>query len=160
MNQSPGGSAKIQSFPDAYFAAKVNSNAPVALQTHPLTAGLKGVSELTYSGSYPVSRLSLSSADLGGLNADLFAFSTYKINDMNASARPMASFTLAVNAPNSNSDVSFMMNLPTSIEPDMMRRGTALGAALSAASSAACLAACNAKSECLSWNYAKRTGMW
>jgi non-lysosomal glucosylceramidase len=164
MNGSPGGSAKIQSYPDAYFAAKVNSDAPIALQTHPLTPGLKGVSSLTYFGSYPVSKLSPSTADLSGVQADLFAFSTYKVNDMNASARPMASFTLAVSAAsaapsNANNDISFMMNLPTAIEPDMVRRGSALGAAVGAESSAACLSACNANSACMSWNFARATKM-
>ena len=40
---------------------------------------------------------------------------------MEASARPMAAFSLAVTAPagGAGEDVSFMMNLPTAIEPDM-----------------------------------------
>ena len=33
MNQSPGGSAKIQTFPGAYFAVRVGTAAPLALQT-------------------------------------------------------------------------------------------------------------------------------
>ena len=63
---------KVQSYPDAYFAAKVGSSPAVALQTHPRTPGLKGVSELSYSGSYPVSRLSTAAADMGGVQADLY----------------------------------------------------------------------------------------
>lgn len=149
----------MQSYPDAYFAAKVGGGSAVALQTHPTTPGLKGVSALTYSGSYPVSKLSTVAADLGGLQADLYAFSTYKVNDMEASARPMAAFTLAASTTAAAAeDVTFMMNLPTAIEPDMIRRGTPLASADQPAAgttntSAACLAACNANAACMSWNF-------
>lgn len=137
----------------------------MALQTHPVTAGIRGLSELTYSGSYPVARLTPSPADVGGLAVDLYGYSTYKVNDLAASARPMAAFTLAVRAPSSwpasgsASKISFMMNLPTAIEPDMIRRGTALGQPGPANSSAACLAACNANPACLSWKYGRDSAL-
>ena len=134
----------MQSYPDAFFAVRVNDAAPVALQTHPLTPGVKGVTQLTYSGSYPVSKLSTSSLHPSLESADLFAFSSYKVDDMEASARPMAAFSLAVATGSASSTaMSFMMNLPTAIEPDMVRRGTAIGQAINADSAAACLRACN-----------------
>ena len=188
VNQSPGGSAKIQTFADAYFAVKAGADAtPVALQTHPLTPGLKGVQSLTYRGSYPVTKLTPSPVAVG-VHVDLFAYSTYSVGDMEASARPMAAFTLAVStdaewatataeeeetagdeetgrrgdgATGRRGDgvVSFMMNLPTAIESDMLRTGTPLGAAAAASSSAACLKRCNTNPACLSWNHNKTTGM-
>ena len=57
------------------------------------------MSDLSYAGSHPVSRLSTTDPAVmapGVKSADLFAFSTYKVNDMAASARPMAAFTFAV----------------------------------------------------------------
>jgi hypothetical protein len=75
----------------------------------------------------------------------------------------MASFTLAVSAPSDaaagGNDVTFLMNLPTAIEPDMIRKGTQLGAPTSMLSSAACLAACNGANGCQSWNFAKGTSL-
>ena len=130
MNQSPGGSAKIQTFPGAYFAVRAGTAAPKALQTHPRVPGLTPVPELAYQGSYPVSKLTPVLGDGGdGIDVDLFAFSTYKVNDMNASARPLVVFTLAVATDTTwvaDSPLSFMMNLPLAIEPDMIRNGTAL----------------------------------
>jgi len=84
---------------------------------------------------------------------------------MEASARPMAAFTLALDSSGSEhaeyagGDVSFLMNLPTAIEPDMHRAGKALGAPAAAPSSAACLKACNANTGCASWNFARATKM-
>ena len=141
------------------------ANSPVvALQTHPLTPGLKGVSDLSYAGSHPVSRLSTADPAVmaaGVKSAELFAFSTYKVNDMAASARPMASFTFAVATDASwpaDGTVEFMMNLPTAIEPDMIRRGTPLGPAASAASASDCLRSCNGNAACMSWNFDRAAG--
>lgn len=159
MNQSPGGSGKIQVFPDAYLAARVNGGPAVALQTHPLTPGVRGVSTLTYSGSYPVAKLTVSPTDLPGIaSAAVYGFSTYKVNDMEASARPMAAFTFAVaSPPTAGSNVSFMFNLPSAIEPDMVRAGKIIGNPTPAPSSTECLAACNADPQCLSWNYVRES---
>ena len=64
----------MQSYPDAFFAVRGNEAAPVALQTHPLTPGVTGVTQLTYSGSYPVSRLATTDLHPALASADLFAF--------------------------------------------------------------------------------------
>jgi hypothetical protein len=119
------------------------------------------VQALTYQGSYPVAKLTPSTL-AEGVHADLFAFSTYSIGDMEASARPMAAFTLAVStgATWAAGDVfSFMMNLPTAIEPDMIRNGTALGPATPMSSSTACLRSCNTNPACSSWNFNKTLSM-
>ena len=158
MNQSPGGSAKVQTFPGAYFAIRAGAAAPLALQTHPRISGLTPVPSLTYRGSYPVSKLTPSTvaADRGaqGIHADLFAYSVYKVNDMNASARPMVAFSMAVSTESTwvAAPFSFMMNLPLAIEPDMIRNGTAFSATPVSAS-AECLKQCNQNLACTSWNF-------
>lgn len=158
MNQSPGGSAKVQMFPGAYFAMRAGAAAPLALQTHPRISGLTPIPSLTYQGSYPVSKLTPSTvaADSGaqGIHADLFAYSVYKVNDMNTSARPMVAFSMAVSTESTwvAAPFSFMMNLPLAIEPDMIRNGTAFSAT-PVSSSAECLKQCNQNLVCTSWNF-------
>ena len=72
MNQSPGGSSKVQTYPDAYFAVKAGAaGPPLALQTHPRVPGLKGVQALTYMGSYPVTKLTPSAVGHGKRPLDL-----------------------------------------------------------------------------------------
>ena len=157
INQSPGGAAKIQNFPDAFFAVRVGTTAR-AMQTHPMLAGLQGVESLRYSGSYPVSKLSVMDSAFAPLanSLDLFGFSAYKANDMDASARPAIAFSLTVGSVAEGSDsADFMFQLPLNIEPDQKRAGTPISdnAVLNIVTSAECRSACNANSACLSWNF-------
>ncbi len=157
MNQSPGGAAKIQNFPDAFFAVRVGTTARV-IQTQPMVAGLPGVEALRYSGSYPVSRLSVMDSAFAPLanSLDLFGFSAYKANDMDASARPAIAFSLAVGSVAKNSDsADFMFQLPLNIEPDQHRPGTPISdhTVFNTPTSAECRSACNANPACLSWNF-------
>ncbi len=90
MNQSPAGAAKIQHLPELFFAIKAGKEA-LTIQTHPMT-GLPGVKSIVYSGAHPLSRLKVVDSRIP-LETTLFAYSTYKVGDMKASAVPAIAFT-------------------------------------------------------------------
>lgn len=155
-NAGPGGAAKIQTYPDAFFAMAVDGESRV-LRTHP-PAGMKGVERMRYSGTHPISRLQVLD-DVGGVEATLYGFSAFKVADMPASGRPAAAFSLAVtNGGNTARNVSFMLQLPLQTEEDQARPGTPLpGVTPEAASPADCLAACAKTGQCLSWTWTSAT---
>ena len=84
----------------------------VTLRLHPPSeiAGT-GVEALTYSGAYPFSRLSPSSATT---NATVYAYSPFKLYDSTASNIPAIAFSLVLTnpSPNKPTNVSFMLSLP------------------------------------------------
>eukprot|EP01051_Picozoa_sp_SAG22_P006579 SAG22_NODE_435_length_10524_cov_8.503789_7_plen_741_part_00 len=156
-NAGPGGAAKIQTYPDAFFAMAVDGQSRV-LRTHP-PAGMKGVGSMRYSGTHPISRLQVLDSIVDGVDATLFGYSAFKVGDMPASGRPAAAFTLAVaNTGSAARNVSFMLQLPLQTEENQARPGTPLQGATPEVSSAAdCLAACAATEKCLSWLWTSAT---
>jgi non-lysosomal glucosylceramidase len=124
-NANPAGAAKVQEYPFAHFGLAVNGAARV-LQTDPSQAslgnavlGAAGVKALRYGGAHPVSRLDVLD-DLGGskVNASLFAYSVFKHNDMDATARPAAAFTLSVKNDGAEAaNVSFLFQVRFSQHP-------------------------------------------
>jgi hypothetical protein len=106
LNAGPHGAAKIQSYPDAFFAYSVTppGGKPQqrVLQTRVLQDGLqgKGVGALTYSGAFPVSKLAVAHATpedamdaetkdgsaldtaLDTVDVSLFAYSTFKVGNI------------------------------------------------------------------------------
>jgi hypothetical protein len=73
-----------------------------------------GVDSITYSGSYPVSRLAIKDATLpNGFSPSLYAYSTLKPGDMEASGLPAVAFSLALDntAGTSAVTVDFMVRV-------------------------------------------------
>ena len=75
-----------------------------------------GVDSIGYSGSYPVSKLTIKDRRFGDVLLDPFAFSALTPRDSRISATSAIAFTLRINAPTTKSvQVSFMLNLPLGI---------------------------------------------
>ena len=142
-NAGPSGAAKIQQYPKAFFAMKVDENARV-LQTHPaVNGGNFGVSSLKYQGSHPVSKLTIEPDETASqrgnhtmflrhrqhlsdhtvaLSAALYGFSTLSVGDRVASARPAVAFPLDVhNAGTGDANIGLLFNLPLLVEEDQVR---------------------------------------
>ena len=155
-NAGPNGAAKIQSYPAAAFGLAVNGGAPRLLQTHPHLSSPAGVAALRYSGAHPVSRLEvLDQSATGTLSASLLAFSTLRMADLRASARPAAAFVLDATqraGGNAPANASFSLLLPLLVEEDQDRSGgTPFGAPLPATTAAACRRRCASATGCSSW---------
>jgi len=87
LNQGPAGAGKYGIVDDVWMAAHVGGTAKV-LRTHPPGyAASAAVDALTFSGTYPVTRLSVTDASLPA-NLDVYGYSTIKPTDLKASAYP------------------------------------------------------------------------
>lgn len=154
MNQSPGGSPKIQEYEHSYLALKVGG-VTKALQTNPFAGAVPGVDAITYGGSFPVSRLQVHEASFSPLDATLYAYSAFKANSMPESARPAAAFSVTLDNSGGaeGQTVSFMFHLPLSVESDQDRPGTPLGHAFTTPTAGACAASCREVPACMSWTW-------
>ena len=153
VNQSPGGAAKVQRYPSAFFGARVGDGPARALQTHP-DASLRapGVEKMSYTGAYPASRLQVQDPAFGEI-IDLFAFSALKVNDMEYSSRPAAVFSLRV-----GTGASFFFQLPIAIEPDQKRsKESPSGSSVETATPFDCKHLCDANATCTSWSFVEST---
>lgn len=104
-----------------------------------------------YSGSYPVSKLTVRDKQFGDVMLDLFAFSALKPRDSNTSATPAIAFTLRINNPTKKSvGVSFMFNLPLGIQRDTARLGKSYKS-MKKYNSTTCSKACVLDPKCMSW---------
>jgi len=158
INQSPAGAAKFGRVEDMVLGVYAGGVAKV-LRTHaPAWAAGAGVQQVTYSGSYPLSRLAVSDPELG--EASLYAYSVLKPGDAAASAHPAVSFTLAATNPGAAPiNVSLMLMLPFAAVNDCARASAAPSAGnASVATPAACLQACAAAPTCASWTFDSATG--
>ena len=123
-NQSPGGSAKLGpgALDLATFGVRVSSSLgrkAALLRTHP-PSGYPGVHALSYSGSFPISRLSVRDEGFFGVQMDLFAYGTMRPRQSDASFVPAIAFTLNVKNPTQKSaNVSFLLNLPLGMQTGM-----------------------------------------
>lgn len=120
LNQRPAGSGKYGIVDDVWMAARVGGKAKV-LRTHPpgYAAG-HGVDALTFSGSYPLTRLLVedralttpaetASAAGGGVETRVFGYSTLKPTNLAESAYPALALTLEVkNAGTTATKADFM----------------------------------------------------
>lgn len=106
-----------------------------------------------YSGSYPVSKLTIRDKRFGDVKLDLFAFSSLKPRDSNTSATPAIAFTLRLNNPTRRSiQVSFMLSLPLGIQTDTARLGKPNKSfKMNKSDPTLCSRACVSDPECLSW---------
>eukprot|EP01087_Luapelamoeba_hula_P006034 TRINITY_DN16187_c0_g1_i1.p1 TRINITY_DN16187_c0_g1~~TRINITY_DN16187_c0_g1_i1.p1 ORF type:complete len:1054 (-),score=97.01 TRINITY_DN16187_c0_g1_i1:147-3308(-) len=166
INQSPGGSPKFGVVDDAILAVRTrghasNSVRAAAVRTRP-PRGLPGVASLRYRGSYPVTRLDIGDPQ-SPVEMAVFGYSVFKPGDLNRSVTPAIAFTLnAYNPSNEVQDVSLMLSLPFSNEPDtirapspgnknVLRKVTITGGA------AECMHLCRSTKSCASWSLTSGT---
>ena len=118
--------------------------------------GYRGVESLTYSGSYPVSRLAI---DVDGelrkeVELDLYAYSAFHPRSPKQSATPAVAFSLDITNPTSEEmDVSLFLNLPFGYNDDTIRRGNNFAevAFTRLVTSSDCQNACAKKPKCMAW---------
>lgn len=118
FNDASGNRAS-ETLDDAFFAIRtqvVDSPPQVfALRTH-TAEPLRPVSEITYTGSFPVSRLQASDPALP-LDVVLYGYGSFKVNDAVASTIPSAMFSIVIANPTSQAiDTSVMFCLPNQLE--------------------------------------------
>lgn len=159
LNQGPGGSGKYGLVDDVWMALRVSrpsEGKAKVLRTHPpaYLAG-NGVSEITFSGTYPVTKLALSEEEfVADAPVSLFAYSTLRPTDLEGSAYPAVVLTVAAeNRGTEPMNVSFMLQLPFAAMTDCSRHGDGKGGASSAKSHVGCMHACHESSSCASWHF-------
>ena len=124
-SQSPAGGVKYGVVGDALLAIrlknlKTNESDARLIRTNP-NHNMKGISEINYHGSYPVSKLELIDKELTA-NMDLYAYSILKPGDLNRSITPAIIFTLNIQNPNNYPiSIDFMFNVPLSTQIDQIR---------------------------------------
>ena len=125
FNQGPAGSGKYGLVDDVIMAARIGDTAKV-LRTHPPAAmAADAVAALNFSGTYPVTRLSvLDEALTQGAEVDAYAYSSLRPTDYNASAVPAAVMTMRVDNPTDKPiNASFLFSLPAGAWTDCSRAG-------------------------------------
>lgn len=159
LNAGPAGSGKYGLVDDVWMAVRAGRGKDAAakvLRTHPpaYLAG-KGVSQLTFSGTYPVTKLEVPQGELlEGLDMSLFAYSTLRPTDLAGSAYPAVVLTLvAENTGKEPVDLSLMLQLPMAAMTDCSRQGDGKAGNSSAASHVECLYACHENKLCQSWHF-------
>eukprot|EP01046_Picozoa_sp_COSAG06_P028483 COSAG06_NODE_2570_length_6648_cov_1.782257_2_plen_142_part_00 len=82
FNQGPAGAGKYGLVDDVWMAARVGSSAKM-LRTHPpgYAGSAAAVDALTFSGTYPVTRLNVTDASLGA-KMSVYGYSTLKPTDL------------------------------------------------------------------------------
>ena len=129
MNAGPAGNGKLGIVDDAFMAVKVSEEqAARVVRTHlPASLGdssAQGVESIEFAGSYPVTRLSLDKDEFSGAELDIFAYSTFRPTDLNASSAPALALTLVASNPTAESiNVSFLLSLPFAALNDCQRIG-------------------------------------
>jgi uncharacterized protein (DUF608 family) len=123
------------------------------VRTHPPPyARAAAVDELSFSGSYPITRLGLSDAALPLILA-VFGYSTLKPTALKESAFPAVAFTLTVENPAAtDQSVAFMLNLPFGAWTDCAR-SSSNATIVAVADHIGCMNACIAAAACHSWEW-------
>jgi hypothetical protein len=121
------------------------------------------VQAITYTGSYPVSKLAVADAALAGAGlaaVELFAYHHLVPGDSPASAAPAVTFTLvATNGGATPLPVSLFFTLPMGAMADCVRVGAPGAPPAPAPSAPACMRACAANATCDAWTWAAATGL-
>ncbi|UJR11626.1 hypothetical protein I4U23_015807 [Adineta vaga] len=156
-NQSPATGAKLGFLNDALLALRItNLNTKESdarlIRTHP-NYNIKGISTINYHGSYPVSKLELVDESLKA-KIDLYAYSVFRVGDLNRSMIPAIIFSLNVYNPNTYPiSIDFMSTLPLSAQIDQTRQSNRTIQQISLANYTDCIVACNDNPSCASWNW-------
>jgi uncharacterized protein (DUF608 family) len=153
--------AKLPLMAEAVLGVRSGSYA-TSLRTHDhaATPSIPLAEALSYSGSFPFSRLALDDPR-SPVNATLYAWSPLKLWDENRSGTPAISFSLVVSNPSRTdpTNVSLWVSLPLASAMDVTRlpkqgSGTPTVHSLNVTSAAACLKACASHEDCTSWSLA------
>ena len=120
---------------------------------------------LPTAGAHPMSKLVVMDSRLP-VTATIYAYSRYKVGDMNTSATPAVAFTAVLENPlNENVTASFMFNFPHGIEPHTQRTVPQMSPngtlyknspplrSIVAMDTLSCFEFCNSVSICSSWSY-------
>jgi non-lysosomal glucosylceramidase len=160
LNQGPAGSGKYGIVDDVWMAARVGGKAKV-LRTHPPSSlAADGVDALTFSGSYPLTRLvvedeslTTGAAEAAGLETRVFGYSTLKPTNLAESAYPALVLTLEVaNRGTSPTTADFMFTLPFGAWTDCSRKSASNNTVSSKTTShVACMHSCT--DGCASWQF-------
>ena len=154
-SQSPAGAPKYGLVDDALLGFRLtnlNTNETDArlIRTRP-NHNFKGVDAIIYQGSYPVSKLQIVDEAIA-TQLDLYAYSTFKVGDLNRSITPAIIFSL--NVKNSNDypiAVDFMFNAPLSAQVDQPRHSKNLVQEVPSDSYLQCVPICDQNPQCASW---------
>ena len=158
FNQGPAGQGKYGLVDDVYMGFKVDGKAEMLRTTPPRWAdqATDGAASLTFSGTYPVTRLVVG-ADTptrqqapaaggggGAVTVAAMAYSTLKPTSLKDSAYPAIALSLTVNNPTAEAkNVSFMFTVPMGAWTDCARSGHN-GTPHAAATHQGCMHACTA----------------
>eukprot|EP00698_Gefionella_okellyi_P024626 TRINITY_DN8763_c0_g1_i1.p1 TRINITY_DN8763_c0_g1~~TRINITY_DN8763_c0_g1_i1.p1 ORF type:complete len:1014 (+),score=226.22 TRINITY_DN8763_c0_g1_i1:103-3144(+) len=159
INQSPGGAAKFGIVDEALLGVRIQQGSNTvtkSLRTHPpVSIASSGVASMSYSGSYPLSKLTPHDGELP-LQVNLFAYSKLRPGDMDASGAPAIVFTLAVqNDQDTEADVDFLLTLPFGGFNSCSRPSSHVLQSVPATDPADCVTACAALAGCASWTLSK-----
>ncbi|XP_068707315.1 uncharacterized protein [Montipora foliosa] len=157
-NQSPGGSAKLNkgALNMAVFGVRVadEDKSKAALLRIHAPHGYPGVESLSYSGSYPVSRLTPGGSITEHVEMNLYAFPSFHMREPRKSAVPAVAFTLSLRSKSDKPlDVSFLFNLPLGQQDDTIRVGENFGEVVFTRmiKPADCAHACSKMPKCMAW---------
>lgn len=133
-----------------------------AIRTEP-PSGLDGVDSITYTGMYPLAALQVTDSELP-VDATLWASSAYGHEDLLSNTNPAITYTLVAKPKPGETfvskNVSFLFNLPLSIEENQERQGSAGKAVSAATTPQECLHACQADSSCASWYFNQKSSCY
>ncbi|KAK3748066.1 hypothetical protein QZH41_014759 [Actinostola sp. cb2023] len=158
-NQSPGGSAKLNNgaLNMALLGVHVtrkNTSEAALLRTHP-PQGYPGVEALSYSGAYPVTKLTPVGRITDQLKMDLYAYSSFQQRNPYHSAIPSVAFTLSLENQDQHEpmNVSFLLNLPLGYQDDTIRIGDNFGEVVFTKKilPSQCAKACAKMPKCMAW---------
>jgi hypothetical protein len=163
FNQGPAGSGKYGIVDDVWMASRINGKAKVLRTQPPGYLSGHAIDALTFSGTYPITRLVLNDSALlktsdekpssatassDAVQASVFGFSTLKPGDMNASAAPALVLTMQVHNPTAATvDADFMLTLPSGAWTDCSRKGDGKAGkgTITTAGYAECMHACSSE---------------
>lgn len=153
FNQGPAGSGKYGIVDDVWMAARIGSAAKMLRTTPPPYAASAAVDSLTFSGTYPVTRLAVGDEALAAAELSVYGYSTLKPTSLADSAYPAVVLTLDVHNPGTAAlDASFMLNLPFGAWTDCARQGEAFHV-VPASDHVGCMKACATNATCASWQF-------
>jgi uncharacterized protein (DUF608 family) len=156
FNQGPAGSGKYGLVDDVWMAYRVGGKAKVLRTQPPAYLAANAVDALTFSGSYPATRLAVTDSTMpSSAKLSVYGYSTLKPTDLRASAFPGVALTLLVENTGAHPvSADFMFTLPFGAWTDCARSSKNSTAAPGTVDShLGCMKACAASSSCASWQF-------
>lgn len=165
-NAGPASSAKLGVIEDMMLGVRVADNQSGKYVAKILRTGslgssssslyADGVDAMTYSGSYPVSKLTIHESSFAAVSdLAVYAYSRFVPGNLNASATPAVTFTLTVSNPSTTNslNVSLFLSLPLPAFNDCYGTTSGPSNRTQTANAAACLHMCAASSSCNMWTW-------